>query len=476
MEKKKTPNHVADLDRKLASALARENEKLKAQGQQPQQAYVPIQSSPSQLNSLVSFTAPGAQQASENLAYQKLMEQVQSMQSVSVREAALIYFQPVTDVVSLTQEPDPEMTNRKFKIGDRVQESGRLDTTGIVQGYHEPNRRYVIDWYDTNTDSEGVRHVPPAPRYIAAQGVVTNKLKLDPYKVNERKKVSFDSVIVSELKRGQILEALEQIHQSDLIFEDWGFSDTIEKGKGVSILFYGPPGTGKTLMAQAIADHLDKKLHIVSTADIQSSAPGEAERNIREIFKKAKEEVLLFDECDSLIYSRAGVGAILGAQINELLSNLEKHEGISIFTTNRLGTLDEAVNRRLALKLEFDMPTVEERVQIWQRMFPKKAPLDNDINWEKLAGLEITGGYIKNAVLRAARMAAIEKLPKSKKKITMEHLKKALRLEAQSMIEFEKARGKHNSTKAVLSPEDYEQSDRHQLSIREEMSRGRTTH
>lgn len=261
----------------------------------------------------------------------------------------------------------------------------------------------------------------------------------------QKAKVDFDSVVISQEKRDQILEALEQVNQSDLIFNKWGFGDTIEKGRGVSMLFYGPPGTGKTLMGQAIANKLDKTLSVISTADVESSAPGEAERNIRKHFKEAKEKgnILLFDECDSLIYSRAGTGPIMSAQVNELLSQIERFDGITLFTTNRLGTLDEAVNRRLALKLEFSMPSPEERAEIWRRMFPEAAPLDADIDWMLLADFEITGGYIKNAVLRAARMAATEQLPDEKKTIKMKHLKKALRFEVESMMEFESARNKH---------------------------------
>lgn len=254
--------------------------------------------------------------------------------------------------------------------------------------------------------------------------------------------VDFDSVVISDHKREQILEALEQVNQQKLIFETWGFGETIEKGRGVSMLFYGPPGTGKTLMAQAIANKHKMKLKVIATADVESSAPGEAERNIRKHFEDAKREkaILLFDECDSLIYTRQNVGPIMGAQVNELLSQIERFEGITIFTTNRLGTLDEAVNRRLALKLEFDMPTRDQRAEIWQRMFPKKAPLEDSIDWMRLAIVEITGGYIKNCVLRAARMAAAQKLPDKEKIITMAHLVKSARLETESMMEFEDAR------------------------------------
>lgn len=255
-------------------------------------------------------------------------------------------------------------------------------------------------------------------------------------------KIDFDSVILAEHKKEQIIHALKQIDHHDLIFKVWGFEKTFEKGRGISMLFYGPPGTGKTLMAQAIAHKLDYKLKIISSADIQSSVPGEAERNIRKHFKEAGngKSILLFDECDSLIHTRQSVGAILGAQINELLSQLERFEGITVFTTNRLGTLDEAVNRRLSIKVEFSMPDAKERVRIWQRMFPQEVPLDKDINWKKLAKEEIAGGHIKNAVLRAAREAATADMPDKQKTIKMEHLAKGLKAEVESNEAFKKAK------------------------------------
>lgn len=266
--------------------------------------------------------------------------------------------------------------------------------------------------------------------------------------------VEFDSVIISDDKRKQIMEALEQHHQQDLIFDTWGFGETIEKGRGVIILFYGPPGTGKTLTAQAIAHQLGYKLNIIATADIESSVPGEPERKIREHFKEAKgkKTILLFDECDSLIYSRKNVGPVLAAQINELLSSIERFDGVVLFTTNRLGVLDEAVNRRIALKLEFEMPTAAERVLIWKRMFPKKAPLASNIDWDKLASIEITGGYIKNTVLRAARMAAAEKIDNAKKKIKMSHLVEALKQEVTSLLSFEQEHAQEESRYGHISP------------------------
>lgn len=256
------------------------------------------------------------------------------------------------------------------------------------------------------------------------------------------KKVEFDSVVLEKEKKQAVIEALDQIGNHELIFEKWGFGKTLEKGKAVSMLFYGPPGTGKTLLAQAIADKLDKKLKVIGSAEIESSEPGAAERNIKAIFEGTKKDtVLLFDECDSLVYDRTNVGSILAAQVNQLLSSLEKFEGVVVFTTNRLGVLDEAFNRRLSLKLEFELPKFAERLKIWKRMFPKEAPLAKGINWDALAEPEIAGGHIKNAVLRAARSAASQKVKKgTQKQITQAILEKALRAEIEEMVKFMQAK------------------------------------
>lgn len=395
-----------------------------------------------------------AGKTNDPLNYYMTQEQLAAMQrQVMGNGSGIYFFNGKLNIASPklnkpTNGTNNTMANRKFNDNDTVlttkaQDSIPEGTSGTVRGYDGSSYAVSFPELESDPDFKGSLHdcngfVPNEDGYW----FTVNNLEL-----YVKPKVDFDSVVIEDEKRAQILEALEQINQQDLIFKTWGFAGTIEKGRGVSLLFHGPPGTGKTLMAQAIADKLDYKLKVISTADIQSGSPGESERNIRKHFKEAKngKTILLFDECDSLIYTRTGVGPILGAQINELLSQIERYRGITVFTTNRLGTLDEAMNRRLALKLEFAMPSPEQREKIWKRMFPENAPLAKDVNWTRLAGVELTGGYIKNAVLRAARKAAVQDLPDADKTITQDHLVTALAEEARSMMEFDKARKEHES-------------------------------
>jgi len=246
--------------------------------------------------------------------------------------------------------------------------------------------------------------------------------------------VTLDSVVLDEHKKEEIREAIGQIANNDLIFEDWGFGEVFEKGTAVSMLFYGPPGCGKTLVAQALANTLGLTLKIVQTAEVQSSEPGGAERALKEFFEKAVEnkELLLFDECDSLIGPRADVGMILAGQINALLSALELYTGVVIFTTNRLCEMDPAFERRVAAKIEFPFPTEAERAAIWRVLMPEDAPLADDVDFNEYAKAKIAGGNIKNVILNAARRAAYRKLPA----IDKETLDWALAREKESMKRF----------------------------------------
>lgn len=323
------------------------------------------------------------------------------------------------------------------------------------------------------TDKGIITKITPTGKLIYVKfGKVTAKpsrhrasnIKLDTNKSTAEGKINFDSVIIQQEKVDQIKEAISQREYSGKIFDDWGFADVFEKGTAVSLLFYGMPGTGKTLMAQAIADYLDLPLEIIGAAEIQTSEPGGAERKIKSIFAKAKaiitgkpvegakEKVILLDECDSLLMDRNQVGHIMSSQINTLLSEIEQFKGIVIFTTNRLGRLDPALERRITSKIQFDFPNKEARQQIWERMMPLKAPLAEDVNFKKLAEYPLTGGNIKNCVLNAARRAAHKKLDV----IDQNSFLQAIEQEIQSVTDFAAQKELSYTQGGMVASRDYD--------------------
>lgn len=233
-----------------------------------------------------------------------------------------------------------------------------------------------------------------------------------------------DALVVAQEVREEIVAVLKQHKNVKKLFETWGLGKTIEYGRGMTFLFYGSPGTGKTWGATCIGKVVGKELLTIGSAEIQTSEPGGANRNIQKAFETARKEgkVLFIDECDSLITSRADVGMILGSEINTLLTEIEKYEGIVVLATNRIENLDEALERRISLIVEFPEPNHEQRKEIWERLIPKKMPLDKEVTMEKLAEHKLTGGQIKNVVLQAARLA----LSSDAKKVEMGHFDSAI--------------------------------------------------
>ena len=142
---------------------------------------------------------------------------------------------------------------------------------------------------------------------------------------------------------------------------------------------------------------------------------GETPKNVAAVFRMATEEdaVLFFDEADA-IASRRTTGTAQGYQresntvVNVLLKELEAFNGVVIFATNLAVNFDPAFERRIRTHVRFEMPGVDEREQIWKvQIHPTKTPLADDVNFRVLAErYEVSGGDIKNAVLKAATMAA----------------------------------------------------------------------
>ena len=116
-------------------------------------------------------------------------------------------------------------------------------------------------------------------------------------------------------------------------------SNALENNKtGIRMLFYGLSGAGKTALAKHIAKTIKKTLIKKNASDILNKWVGEAEKNIAEAFKEAKEKnaVLLFDEVDSFIHSRKDNSTSWElSTVNEFLTQLEDFTGIVICTTNQ---------------------------------------------------------------------------------------------------------------------------------------------
>lgn len=123
---------------------------------------------------------------------------------------------------------------------------------------------------------------------------------------------------------------------------------------GGGILLYGPPGCGKTYLAKATAGEINAAFINVSLNDILDMWHGNSEKNLHNIFTKARQNtpcVVFFDEIDALAAKRSDMLQSAGKKvINQFLNELDgiqhDNEGLLIIgATNTPWHLDSAFRR-----------------------------------------------------------------------------------------------------------------------------------
>ncbi|HEX5061808.1 MAG TPA: AAA family ATPase, partial [Kofleriaceae bacterium] len=232
-----------------------------------------------------------------------------------------------------------------------------------------------------------------------------------------------------------LIELVSRIRHRKQVLETWGFGDKVGRGVGVSALFSGPPGTGKTMIAGLLANELRLDLYQVDLSRVVSKYIGETEKQLAALFEAAESghAIILFDEADSLFGKRTEVKSsndrYANLEVNYLLQRMEAFKGISLLTTNHETGIDQAFQRRLAFHVRVPMPDQAHRAMLWRSMIPEQAACESELALDDLAAeFVMTGGYIKNAVLRAAYLAADGGSP-----INRGHLRRAARAEYEAM-------------------------------------------
>ncbi|HEX9773964.1 MAG TPA: proteasome ATPase, partial [Actinomycetota bacterium] len=170
------------------------------------------------------------------------------------------------------------------------------------------------------------------------------------------------------------------------------------------VLLYGPPGCGKTLIAKAVANSLAKSIAEktgnvsaksyflnIKGPELLNKYVGETERQIRQIFQRAKEKsdegfpvIVFFDEMDSLFRTRgSGVSSdVENTIVPQLLSEIDGVETLSnvivIGASNREDMIDPAILRpgRLDVKIKIERPDPEGAREILRIYLDDDLPLD----------------------------------------------------------------------------------------------------
>jgi ATP-dependent 26S proteasome regulatory subunit len=242
---------------------------------------------------------------------------------------------------------------------------------------------------------------------------------------------TWSSVVLPEDIIDSIREFVGWIRHRKTVYEGWGYDRTMSTSRGLTALFQGGPGTGKTMVAGVIARELGLDLYRVDLSRVMSKWLGETEKNLAAVFDAAEDgqAIILFDEADSLFGKRTEVKSsndrYANLEVNYLLQRLDSFTGICILTTNFGTSIDPAFKRRMSFRLSFPFPDEEMREQLWKVHLPDEVPKEGEFDLRELAKkYQLSGGYIRNASLRAAFLAAQEK-----SSLSQRHLDRAVQME-----------------------------------------------
>ncbi len=157
---------------------------------------------------------------------------------------------------------------------------------------------------------------------------------------------------------------------------------------GRLVLLVGPEGTGKRSLAHGMAQTLGLKLMSV---DLEMVGVSEYEALLGEI-ERVRPPVLLVRGAQRWL--RGYVGGW------ERLVRVRRDAVLTLFSTERGAVMGVGVRSVLDQRLVLPMPDRGARRRIWQGCFAPQVTFGEEMDWEGLASLEMSGGEIA-AVARA---------------------------------------------------------------------------
>lgn len=144
---------------------------------------------------------------------------------------------------------------------------------------------------------------------------------------------------------------------------------------GSNILIYGTPGTGKTEFAKVLAKILKKELFEISYSD-EDDEPIDGIARLKafktaQSFLKNKQPILMFDEAEDVFSSDTGdsFAFIFGKKSKQtykawMNKQLEENKIPTIWITNNIDEIDDAIIRRFDIVFEMPIPPKNERINI----------------------------------------------------------------------------------------------------------------
>ncbi|TXB66149.1 AAA family ATPase [Vicingus serpentipes] len=179
--------------------------------------------------------------------------------------------------------------------------------------------------------------------------------------------------------------------------------------EGITVMLYGAPGTGKTELVYQLSRITGRKILMVDLSSVRDKYVGESEKRVAKVFDdyvrlskiESRTPILLLNESDALISKRINVKASVDQMNNSMqnvfLQKMEEFKGIMIATSNLIGNIDKAFERRFLIKLKIDKPEQHNRFKILHHHFPELSKKQKE---ELSFNYDLTGAQIGNVSRR----------------------------------------------------------------------------
>jgi proteasome-associated ATPase len=300
----------------------------------------------------------------------------------------------LNDALNVVEVLDPDGAGQVVKVKDKL----GTDRAIVVSRGDEEHVAYLAG----SLLGTMVRAGDPV-LYDTRSGVATELLpreEVEELVLEEIPDITYEDIGGLE---GQI-EAIRDAVELPFLYAELFHEHELEAPKGV--LLYGPPGCGKTLIAKAVAKSLADKVRErtgredarsyflnVKGPELLNKYVGETERQIREIFQRAKEKseeglpvIVFFDEMDSIFRTRGtGISSDVESTIvPQLLSELDGVETLKnvivIGASNREDLIDPAILRpgRLDVKIKIERPNADQAKDVMSKYLHPVVPIHPD--------------------------------------------------------------------------------------------------
>ena len=332
----------------------------------------------------------------------------------------------IDDLISHFNLTAPEINSAYIKAltKDKL-ETDKLETDKLETDKLETDKLEINKLATDKPDTP----LYPSPSVLWDSCRTQAQPKLDELGQRIHLKATWEDLVLNETQIQTLQSIAAHVQQRIQVYQKWGFAGKGGRGLGISALFSGLSGTGKTMSAEVLANELNLDLYRIDLSTTVSKYIGETEKNLRRIFDAAEGAgaILLFDEADALFGKRSDVkdarDRYANIEVSYLLQRMEEYQGLAILTTNLKDSIDTAFLRRIRFIVKYSFPDTKQRQEIWRRVFPKDTPTE-ELNFAKLARLNVAGGNIRNIALNAAFIAAHRGEP-----VRMNHIKLATQSE-----------------------------------------------